>query len=230
MNGENAVFYSRQCATCRKLLILLQNEYLLSYFKLYCVDDNIDRYPKTMRVPLMIVNNINKPLVANEIFDWINQVKFIRQQQSMDNNRKIIQHNVLNNMAYQKKGPIAYDQDIMSGISDKFAFKEIDRPLPQNYFGINEEDKHAIFTAPEQSDKMNKKEQTQLIKSIETKRKEQDEEYMKFMKEKQMEAVSSMTCDNDFGCQSNNSSNPSQQQLQQQLMMQQMYHNMNNRR
>lgn len=185
-NGMNVLFYSQACGTCKNLLILLQNENLLSYFKLVCVDDKLDKLPQNMIVPTMIVINVNKPLVAQETFNWVKQMKFIRQQQIMDINKKIIQQNINNNI---KKGPIGYDDEIMAGVSDKFAFTKRDDPLPHAYFGINEEEKNIIFTPPPEQEKISKMEQGKILKEIETRRSQQDTEYNSFMKQKQLEAV-----------------------------------------
>lgn len=186
MSRMNMLFYSQACNTCKNLLILLQNENLLSNFKLVCVDDKLDKLPQNMIVPTMTVININKPLVAQETFEWVKQMKFLRQQQIMDINKKIIQQNIDYS---NKKGPIGYDDEIMAGISDKFAFTKGDEPLPHAYFGINEEDKNIIFTPPSEQNKMSKLDQSKLIKDIENRRTMQDSEYSFLMKQKQMEAV-----------------------------------------
>lgn len=187
-NNMNVLFYSQKCDTCRNLLILLKNENLLGYFKLTCVDDKLKQLPQNMIVPTMIVININKPLVAQETFEWVKQMKFIRQQQIMDINKKIIQQNLVNNDTI-KKGPIGFDNEIMTGISDKFAFTKIDSPLPHSYFGVNEEDKNAIFTAPHDSVKISKGEQNKLIQELQSKRKDQDDGYTTIMKQQQLNAV-----------------------------------------
>jgi hypothetical protein len=231
MNGINILFYSKHCDTCRNLLILLQNENLLSAFKLMCVDEMLDKIPPQITtVPTMFVTNINRPLVAQETFEWIKQTKFIRQQQVMDLNKKIILQNTLNN-EQSKKGPVGYDDEMMAGISDKFAFTKIDNPLPHAYFGIGEEDKHVIFTAPKEQQKMSSNDQKKLIKEIEERRTQQDNNYSVLMKQKQMEAV--LSAEQEKLLQQNNNFTQNQQQsnqipmnqqmmLQQQMMQQQM--------
>jgi hypothetical protein len=87
-----------------------------------------------------------------------------------------------------KKGPIGFDNDIMNGISDKFAFTKIDQPLPHTYFGVNDEDKNVIFTAPE-GKKMDKGDHLKNMKDIEERRNIQDSQNASFMKQKQIEAV-----------------------------------------
>jgi len=183
----NILFYSQRCNTCMNLLMILKNEGFLAYFKLVCVDTMLDKLPANMIVPTMIIVNLNRPLVGQETFEWINQMKFIRQQQIMDVNKKIIQQNQINNTNQQ--GPIGYDNEIMGGISDGFAFTKKDDALPHTYVGIGEDDKHIIFTAPLEKKKIDKLEHTRNIKDLEDKRNAQDNEYSNYMKQQQIQAV-----------------------------------------
>lgn len=186
----NVVFYSRKCQTSRNLLNILQNENLLGNFKLMCVDDNIQNIPPQITVvPTMIVTGVNKLLVAKEIFAWIQQIKFIRQQNSVDMNRRIIQQNIQSNAANSMNGPLGFTQIEQNSVSDQFAYKDIDQALPQSFYGLGDEKKNVIFTAPEQKTKMSKAEQDKLIKNVEIVRKEQETKYADVMKQQQMQAV-----------------------------------------
>lgn len=191
MNGFNVLFYSQYCQTCVNLIFLLKNENLLGYFKLYCVDEKLNKLPAYITaVPTMIVTTINKPLVCEETFKWVEQMKFLRQQQIMDLNKKIIQSNMINNNNNTKKGPIGYDDEIMSGLSDKFAFTKDDAPpLPHAYFGVGDEDKNAIFTAPEKNRELTKDMHSKLINDIKNSRDQQNKEYSEFFKQQQINAV-----------------------------------------
>ncbi len=183
----NVIFYSGKCKDCRNLLTLLENEKLLGYFVLFCVDGRLDELPSHITaVPTMIVANINKPLVCNEAFEWVNNMKFLRQQNLMMMNKKIIMQQNLMRMA-NKKGPHGFLKDEMSGVSDNFAYVKIDNPLPHTYVNINN-DKNAIFTAPEQG-KINKDEQKKRLKNMVDQRKDQDSQYSDIMKKQQMNAV-----------------------------------------
>jgi hypothetical protein len=186
MNNINVLLYSRQCPSCKNLLTILQNEKLLQYFKLECVDDTLDKYPRNLIVPTMLVVNVNRPLMGQETFEWVNQMKFIKQQNIAEMNKKIIQQNT--NI---RKGPIGYDSDIMGGISDKFAFTKIDEPLPHTYFGIGDEEKNAIFTPPVklEKEKMSKYDQEKTLKNIQSLRSNQDTESIAIAKQIHYEAV-----------------------------------------
>jgi hypothetical protein len=182
----NLLFWSRKCEMCVNLLKILQAENLINNFKLICVDDNLDKIPKNItRVPTMIVSGIPELLVAKQIFDWIQKVKFIRNQNI---NKQIIQQNLTQINNNNNNGPVGFKSAEMGSISDSFAYKDIDKALPQNYFGIGEEDKNVIFTAPEQQ-KINKKDQTNLIKDLQTHRTTQDKLFSSDMKNQQLHAI-----------------------------------------
>ncbi len=199
-NITNTLFYSQRCITCTNLLTVMNNEDLIRYFRLICVDNILDKLPQAITaVPTMIVNGVNKPLVAQEAFQWISQVKFIKQQEQSN---KLI--NPQQNQA-QHRGPNAYDKEIMGGLSDSFAFTKTDEPLPHAYFGINEEKNHAIFTPPSEKNSLSRKDQTNLIKDLESRRSVQDNELTTIMKEnqlniyKQAEMQKLMMQNNNFG-------------------------------
>lgn len=194
-NSINIIFYSRACPTCQNLLNVLQNENLLGNFKLFCVDERLNEVPPQIQVvPTMIVSSVNKPLVAQEIFEWIQKIKFIRQKNIMDMNRKIIQQNLIQ-LAENKSGPIPFRNSEMGSISDPFAYKDIDNPMPQSFFNVGEEEKNGIFTAPEQKP-ISKNQQEQMISAIETMRSEQDNKYASVMKQDQLKAVLSQEQEN----------------------------------
>ncbi|GAG63293.1 unnamed protein product, partial [marine sediment metagenome] len=105
--------------------------------------------PQIKMVPTMIVAGVNKPLVAEAAFKWIEGAKFRRQQELGDTNKRIIQQNLVNMAQNNKKGPLGFVEQEMAGISDTFAYKDIDKPLSHNYVGAGEDNKNVIFTAPD---------------------------------------------------------------------------------
>jgi hypothetical protein len=222
MNNQsiNMLFYSNECNMSRQLLVILQSTGLLGYFKLICVDEILNRLPPQITaVPTMIVKDLSKPIVGQDTFEWVNKIKFIRQQQIMDVNKKIIQNNIVNNTNVNKKGPIGFQHEEMTGVSDKFAYTKTDNPTPKTFFGVGEEEKHAIFTAPEQN-KISKEEQRKMINDIASRREIQDKEHGELMKEQQLKAV--RETENEQFDQNNQQQMQQQYIMQQQMMQQQM--------
>jgi hypothetical protein len=141
-----------------------------------------------MKVPFMRLVNVPEPLYAQNIYNWISQSKFMKQSSPNGNS-------IINATQPQKKinGPIGYDADIMGKISDSFAFsdKNINDPLPQSYFGINQEANNAIYTPPKEPAnlKIKKEEQKKILNEIEAKRTQQNNEFIQHSKQIQTELI-----------------------------------------
>jgi hypothetical protein len=136
-NTPNMLFYSRNCATCDNLLMLLKNENMLSYLKLVCVDDIFDKIPKGItKVPTLILFNATKPLVAGEIFEWVKTVKEFKGIGNYGGKSNLI-------------GYSFSDANFTHVVKDKDAI---------NFqFDTLENKTDFIFTPPEKNDKINKK-------------------------------------------------------------------------
>ncbi len=187
----NILFYSRQCKTSLLVLRLLQSEGLLNNFKLICVDEHLDRIPPQItHVPTMIVETMKFPIVGNNILKWIESIRFIKNNKQPTANPPIIQENK-NQDGYNESRPIlGYIESEMSGISDNFAFKDIDIALPHAFVEYGKDDKNPIFTAPDDSTvKITAGDQNKRIRESEELRKKQDEEYQQVMKERQLYAL-----------------------------------------
>lgn len=182
---NNMLFFSKKCPTCTNLLKILENEKLIGYFILICVDDKLNKLPPQIEmVPTMIVKDCGKPLVAEETFEWIKKVKFINQRSQLSHNKLI---NVPTNVV--KDNVKGYSDVEMGSKSDTFAYTLDNMPaLPQSYFGCNDEDKYAIFTAHEQ-DPLTENDQKKLITQLEHKRRDQDKQNIEVAKKQQISAI-----------------------------------------
>lgn len=178
----NVIFYSQYCNTCRNIMTLLKNENLLENFKIICVDNMLDKLPKKMEVPLMKLVNNPEPLYAQNICNWITQIKFMRSSQP--NNNQVIQ------TEKKKIGPKCFDAEVMTSISDKFAHVADDKPnaLSQSYFGVSKENE-AIYTPPQDKQKIGKVEQQKIIGNINAKREQQNNEFTQHSQQIQMELI-----------------------------------------
>lgn len=186
--NANILFYSNQCKTCVSLIKLLKSSELLGYFFLFCVDGRLDKLPPYITaVPTMIVKNCNKPLVAEETFEWVNKIKFLRQNVSMSKD-KIIQNNIFKNMM-SSGGVKGYSDIELGSVSDKFSLTKSDAPaLPQSFFGYKDEDKNTIFTAPDQG-KLSDDQVKSAIDKCQERRDQQDIAYKNLARKKQVAAV-----------------------------------------
>jgi len=214
MNNKNILFYSNSCSTCKSLIKLLENEKLIQYFLPMCVDGKLEQLPPQIEVvPTMIVKNMNKPLVAEETFEYIKQVKFLKSSQNKFNN--------------DTQGLMGFSNIELNSSSDIFAFTKPDIPaLPQSYFNYKDEDKNTIFTAPEQQT-IKDNDQSKLISELMSKREKQDEDYAGIAKKKRINDV--IKNEQDKLMEQYKQEQPQQQQMQpnQQNQQQNMQSQMN---
>ncbi len=205
----NTIFYSRRCQKCMEVLNILRGEGFLGYFKLICVDGRIDKMPKWIKmVPTMLLSNTQRILVGREkIYEWITQMKFIRQQ---NNNKKYNNNNNNNNQQISRNQQISQNNNnnfnantnaIMGWMegehnnkSDSFAYTNIDEALPQNYYRVGGENdnNNAIYTPPKDRTKMEINEQQKRIKYKNNERNNQDEQYKKLVKQQQLNILNNL--------------------------------------
>lgn len=221
----NILFHSVYSDLCRDLIFLLRNEGFLQYFKLICVDEDLENCPVNV-VPTMIVKGLRKPLEGNETLKWVEQAKYIRQNWIMNMKKSIIQHNMMKMMMQNRGGPLGFSNNEMGGFSDDYAYTDVDRAVAHVFFGYGEEKKNAIFTA-EEVEKIREGDSDQLIKKLEKMRAGQDSNREELFEKQQLAAVIQHERNTNIpemtDKQPRIQQNPSKQQqmMQQQRMMQQ---------
>lgn len=182
------LFWSSKCPLSANILNILRHENLLNNFKLVCVDNNLGRIPPQIRVvPTMIVVGQPQPIVAKDIYNWIQNIKFIRNQQPQQQSQ--IQQQGQGQGQQQAQGPFGFLAGEMNNFSDSFAYKDVDVALPQNFLNVGDEKATAIFTAPKEKTTIKKNEQTALINDLVSKRKNQEKDFSDIMKKEQMYAL-----------------------------------------
>ena len=187
--GMNILFYSRECHTCITLIKILESENLLQYFTMICVDGKLNKLPAQIEhVPTMIVKDQNKKLEAEETFEWIKKVKFLKQNANNMKNQFVNKNKILSS---QPKTKINGFSDVeMGNGSDVFAFTKSDAPaLPQSFFGYKDEGNNTIFTAPDKTHKLGEEEQNHTISLLKEKRDAQDSEHKARSKKEQFNAI-----------------------------------------
>lgn len=198
-NGNYILFYSTKCQTSQNLITLLHNEGILSRFKMLSLEKDGRLFPKEIQiVPTLIVAEIPKPLVAEAAFKWLQGIKFMKQRQAIDNNKKLAHLNNLKNAQQDNTSPNSLTNE-MVGFSDEYAYyvsdehinkgqKDIDNAQPKAFFSCGDEEKNAIFTHTEMP-KMTQKEQNERIAYAENTRKQQESSFKEIMKNGQLNEV-----------------------------------------
>jgi hypothetical protein len=174
-NRINTLFYSRKCETCKRVYKILTDDNLIQYFRCICIDDySRSQLPKTLsHVPTMITMTMDRPLIGDEIFKWIQSTRFIQQQKSAMQSA-IVKRNMIRFAMLNNKGNLGFNGEEMSGYSDDYAYTNTDVAQPKSFMGYGDEKKYAIFTAPEAKQKLSKADVDQSIKNEENIRKQQD--------------------------------------------------------
>lgn len=184
----NIIFYSQNCGPSKNLISSMKNIGILDKFKCFCVDDNLDAVPPHITdVPTLIVSGISHPLVKKDAFKWVESIKYIKQSQAINQQKKLILANMMQQA--QMKGPHGYSQGEMSGVSDTFAYTDIDMAQPHSYLNYGEENANAIFTAPEEAKKITKAEQNQKISNYMASLDKQNNDIQLSMKKEQLNKI-----------------------------------------
>lgn len=189
MNAQklNIIFYSTQCQFCHDLIRSMKNEGILQYFRMICVDNNIQNIPANItQVPAIITTDTNRVYLANEAFKWLQGVKYMRQQKINESNKKLIEYNIQKNA--QSGGPHSFISTEMNGISDNFAYTDIDMAQPKNFQEYGKDDRDIILTPPIDT-KINTSQQSKKLKEAELSREQQNKVFSENMKQGQLQAV-----------------------------------------
>jgi len=135
---ENYIlFYSNYCNFSKKFVQELYKTEFYEKFQKVCVDKN-PRIPKEITmVPTIIVPRLQKPLVAEEAFHWLNGMKqMVLQQQETPQNQpqqgKSEEKGDPTNLNYSMGAVTAYS-NTMDGFSDSFSFLSNESPLEHSF-------------------------------------------------------------------------------------------------
>lgn len=186
----NIFYFSKFSNMCNDLIKLMDSYGVLNQFLLKCIDDMPQLPPGLERVPTLIVVGINKPLVGKEAINWFDNMRPIFAQRNLDMQNKRIMYNIMRNNMQAMNGPKGYAQGEYDGISDSFAYFDVDMAQPKVYCEYGN-DKDIIYTPPKEDNtlKIRRNEQEKNIKDLEQIRKRQELEYSCIMKREQIDAV-----------------------------------------
>lgn len=115
----------------------------------------------------IVKRNVEEPIINNNVKN--NNIKINKNIQIIQENNKNSNNNEtqISKGPTVKKSPFGYIKDEMDGFSDSFAYLMTDNPLPKSFTSVDKE--QAIYTAPE-GNKLDKRTQEMLIKSLENER------------------------------------------------------------
>lgn len=181
----NVFYYSRYSKLCVDLLKMMQNYKIIDRFVLKCVEDMVQLPPSLERVPTIVLADVKRILVGNEVVKWFDDNRQYLIQQSEEINAKKMLYNITQNSC--NVGPKGYSSSELGGISDDFAYVDIDEAQPKTFVSYGD-DGNIIYTPPKDG-KINDSVQNKLVADIENNRKMQEIEYSKNMRHEQINKI-----------------------------------------
>ena len=186
MSDLNILFYSNKCKTCELFMTHCKNNEILKHFKLICIEDTVGKLPSALKVvPSILVKGHQGLIEGKQTFEWLKGLIEMKKSLINDKNKTSIE----NDKDKEKRNLLDFTLKELTGISDDFAYLNVDNPQPKSFLQYGADKEHAIYTAPE-SNKINKRQQEDLInkfnslrvndqQQFETKIKKYHEEIMK---------------------------------------------------
>ena len=165
---NNILFYSNKCKFCKQMIKLINDIDNINSYKLICIDNNSKNFPYIQRVPTLLINSIEKPIVGINAFNWIqSRSQFNNNTNNINNNAN--KHlnpkfNVLLNKKNERLTGSSQETDIYSFISDD----KTDR-----IHSFYNSDQERIYTLPE-GEKINKINQKKKLNKLLNLRNQQD--------------------------------------------------------
>lgn len=178
---KNIFFYSRMSKPCKDLYKLMNDYGVLSMFHILCIEDmNEKDIPRGItHVPTLLIFELNKSFKGKEAIEWFNNNRIFFMKNNSENQQKKIMYNMMKNAQDQmQSGLIGYSETEHKGISDIFAFSDID-VIQQKEFCTHGEyggTKDIIYTPPQDKGKMNDSDIKTLTSNLESIRTKQEKE------------------------------------------------------
>ena len=121
---SNYLFYSGSCNMSLTLIDTLNKRKIIGFFKLICVDRNLNECMNKgiTNVPTMIVNTGTSQVkyVGIETLKFVENMKQLKMKQIQTSG--------------DSSSYIGWAEQEMSGMSDGYAYVDIDKPLTHGYF------------------------------------------------------------------------------------------------
>ena len=186
---RNLLFYSKNCKSSENLINLMNREDLLKFFQMICIDGQEEKVPQAItHMPALITSDTPKPWIGSDAFTWLQNIKYMKYQQMQDRNNKHYLYNIMKNL--EAGGPKAFT-DEMTGVSDTFAYKDLDVAQPKSFqeYGKENDKDNIIYTPPKEKTKLTNHDQTKMINEYKNEREKQDVDLEKNMKVSQVEQM-----------------------------------------
>jgi hypothetical protein len=104
------------CNFCDRLLRSIQDENLIKYCTLICLETHPNKFPKFItNVPTIIAEHLTKPLVGLEAIEWTENIKYFHQTTNNIQNNSVIYPDIRSLLDLY-----GYNKTETTSISDKY--------------------------------------------------------------------------------------------------------------
>jgi hypothetical protein len=158
----------------------------MEIFKCICVDkmpiDNLSKMG-IKNVPTIIIKNQNGASSLYECrnaFMWLENILKYRRNSSIKKNFDIPVASIID----------GYKTEELNGISDQYAYLQTDIPHPKSFLPYGKDEQYRIITIPSNAnDKLDGKDQSDMINKLESLREKQTDDIRNIMEKNQLDII-----------------------------------------
>lgn len=193
-NQKNKLYYSKISKLCTDLIKIMDSCGATRMFAMHCVDD-MPVIPQGIdKVPTLMIYDIQKVLIGKEALVWFSENRIYYAQKNAELQGKKIIYN--NTIGENNTGPKAFSNTEDNGMSDTFAYTDVDAPQPKAFCpNINGEHNDTDIYTPPEDYKKNENHVNNMKKKITSMRNErrtQESQYSEQMKKDQINKILSI--------------------------------------
>jgi len=178
------LFYSPRCESSANFIRIITSEKINSMFNLISIDTMSTEQLISLgikKTPMLVLRNQNNETIGihegQASFEWLNNLIQFRRQNMMNmveqNRKRLIQSNIA---TQANKDNVSGRSDELTGISDNFAYVNVDYVPTKSYLPCGQDNDFKILTFTDNQGKITERDMKSKISEYESTRKQTDTE------------------------------------------------------
>lgn len=178
------LFYSPRCESSANFIRIITSEKINSMFNLISIDTMSTEQLISLgikKTPMLVLRNQNNETIGihegQASFEWLNNLIQFRRQNMMNmveqNRKRLIQSNIA---TQANKDNVSGRSDELTGLSDNFAYVNIDYVPTKSYLPYGQDNDFKILTFKDNQGKITERDMKSKISEYESTRKQTDTE------------------------------------------------------
>jgi len=178
------LFYSPRCESSANFIRIITSEKINSMFNLISIDTMSTEQLISLgikKTPMLVLRNQNNETIGihegQASFEWLNNLIQFRRQNMMNmveqNRKRLIQSNIA---TQANKDNVSGRSDELTGISDNFAYVNVDYVPTKSYLPYGQDNDFKILTFKDNQGKITERDMKSKISEYESTRKQTDTE------------------------------------------------------